>query len=55
MKDKLYNIKMLSKYLMVSRETVLKLIKEGELKAVKVGREWRVLESALNKYLRGEQ
>lgn len=40
--------------LKVSRKTIYNLINSGELAAVKVGRGWRIMNSTLEKYLRGE-
>ncbi len=42
------------KYLRTTRVTLLKMIKDGKLKANKVGREYRFLQEELDKYLRGE-
>lgn len=42
-------------YLRTTRVTILKMVKEGRLKANKVGREYRFLQEELDKYLRGEQ
>jgi len=41
-------------YLRTTRPTVKKLIKEGKIKANKVGRNYRFLKSELDKFLRGE-
>ncbi|MDQ1275073.1 MAG: DNA-binding protein [Euryarchaeota archaeon] len=41
-------------YLRTTRPTILKLIKEGKIKATKVGRNYRFLEDELDKFLRGE-
>ena len=37
--------------LKVGRSTMLKLLTSGEVKAKKVGRQWRVTIAALNEYL----
>jgi excisionase family DNA binding protein len=39
-------------FLEVSETTVYQLLREGQLKALKVGREWRSLESGLVSYLK---
>jgi excisionase family DNA binding protein len=40
--------------LKISRPTFLKCIREGKIKAIKVGNGWRVLHSELIRYLKGE-
>jgi len=42
------------KILKISRPTFLKCIREGKIKAIKVGNGWRVLHSELLRYLIGE-
>jgi len=39
--------------LKISRKTLYNLIKSGKLPAVKVGRGWRIMSSAIEKYLNG--
>jgi excisionase family DNA binding protein len=41
-------------YLKISKPTLLKHIRDGKIKAVKVGRSWRFLQSELYQFLRGE-
>ena len=41
-------------YLRISRPTFLKYVHQGRIKAIKVGRGWRILQSELNQFLRGE-
>ena len=53
MKEKVFTVKELSEYLKVSDKTVKTLLRAGKIKANKVGREWRVLKSEVDKYLRG--
>ena len=43
-----------SEYLRISRPTFLKYVHQGRIKAIKVGRAWRVLQSELNRFLCGE-
>ena len=43
-----------SEYLRISRPTFLKYVHQGRIKAIKVGRAWRVLRSELNRFLCGE-
>ena len=41
-------------YLKVSKPTLLKHIRLGEIKAIKVGRNWRFLQSELYRFLKGD-
>ena len=41
-------------YLKISKPTFLKYIRLGKIRAVKVGKGWRVLQSELYRFLRGE-
>jgi excisionase family DNA binding protein len=43
-----------TQYLKISKPTLLKHIRERKIKAVKVGREWRFLQSELYQFLKGE-
>jgi excisionase family DNA binding protein len=43
----------LSRDLKIHRETVLNLLERGVLPGVRVGRQWRILESELVSFLRG--
>ncbi len=40
--------------LVVHERTVIRLIERGELRALKVGRQWRIPKEAFEAYLRGE-
>ena len=40
-----------AEFLKIGRSTMLKLLTSGEVKAKKVGRQWRVTIEALNEYL----
>lgn len=53
MKDmlKVYTINEVEEMLTVTRRTLYSYIKEGKLKAVKIGREWRVKHSDLQEFL----
>jgi excisionase family DNA binding protein len=42
------------KYLKISRPTLLKYIRLGRLKAIKAGKGWRILQSELYRFLKGE-
>ena len=42
------------RYLKISKPTYLKCIRQGKIKATKVGNGWRVLQSELYRLLRGE-
>ena len=41
-------------YLKISKPTFLKYIRLGRIKAIKAGKGWRILQSELNRFLRGE-
>lgn len=41
-------------YLKINIRTVYKLLESGELRGIKVGRIWRIAESAVNEFVRGE-
>lgn len=41
-------------YLRISKPTFLKYIREGRIRAVKAGKGWRILQSELNKFLKGD-
>lgn len=45
-------VKEAMKLLKVSRPTLYKLISDGKLPAVKVGKEWRILEQDIPTFLR---
>jgi excisionase family DNA binding protein len=48
---KVYTLEEVIEILKVSRRTIYNYIKTEQLKAIKVGREWRVTEKALNAFL----
>jgi excisionase family DNA binding protein len=41
-------------YLKISRPTFLKYIRVGRIKAIKVGKGWRILQSELYRFLKGD-
>ena len=41
-------------YLKISKPTFLKYIRIGRIKAIKAGKGWRILQSELYRFLRGE-
>ncbi len=43
------------RYLKISKPTFLRCIRQGRIKAVKIGNGWRVLQSELHRVLKGEQ
>ncbi len=43
------------KYLKISKPTFFKCIHSGKLRAIKVGKGWRILLSELNRFLLGEE
>lgn len=48
---KVYTVKKIKEILHVSQRTIYNYITQGQLKAVKLGREWRVTEAALSDFL----
>ncbi|TVP95176.1 MAG: DNA-binding protein [Acholeplasmatales bacterium] len=48
---KLYTIEEVTKILKVTQRTVYNYIKSGELKAIKVGKNWRVKHKDLEQFL----
>ena len=48
---KLYTIKELTEILKVTQRTVYNYIKSGHLKAVKIGKYWRVLHTDLQEFV----
>ena len=48
MKDKLYTVAELSQKWRISPQTVQRWIREGKIKAFKVGRSWRIPEQAFD-------
>ena len=48
----LYDINDLANFLNISRFTANKLCRERTIKAVKVGKEWKVTQEALENYLK---
>lgn len=48
-KDKIYGVEELAKFFDVSRKTIWEWCKKGRLPAFKIGKEWRVRVSDLNK------
>lgn len=51
---KMYTLPELEKMLTVSNRTLLNYIKDGRLKAVKIGGKWLVSEDNLKKFLNGD-
>jgi excisionase family DNA binding protein len=41
-------------YLKISKPTFLKYIRVGRIKAIKAGKGWRIIQSELYRFLRGE-
>lgn len=47
----IYRVKQVAEHLMIDEDTVTKLIRNRELAAKKVGREWRITEEDVKEYL----
>lgn len=48
--EKLYTAKQVADLLQINVHTVLRFIREGKIKAIKVGREYRIKQSMLDLY-----
>ena len=53
-KDEVLTTEEAIQYLKISKPTYLKYIRLGRIKAIKAGKGWRVLQSELNRFLKGE-
>jgi excisionase family DNA binding protein len=53
-KDGVFTTEEAIQYLKISKPTFLKYIRLGRIKAIKAGKGWRVLQSELIRFLRGE-
>ncbi len=42
------------RFLKISKPTFLKCVRTGKIRAIKVGNGWRVLESELHRFLKGD-
>lgn len=49
--DHLYTPKEVAELLQINMQTVLRFIREGKIKAIKVGRSYRISESNYNLYI----
>ncbi len=49
-----YTLKEVEEILSVTRKTIYNWLKSGKLKAVKVGRQWRVKKEDLEAFINGE-
>ncbi len=52
--DMVLTTKEATQYLKISKPTLLKHIRLGKIKAIRVGRGWRFLQSELYRFLKGE-
>jgi len=52
--DKVLTTDEAAQYLKISKPTLLNHIRQKKLKAIKVGRSWRILQSELYRFLNGE-
>lgn len=48
---RVYTLDEVAEVLKITRRTLYTYVKEGKLKAVKIGREWRVSEAALQDFI----
>ena len=49
-----FTVREAATFLKVHIHTILKMVKEGNIKAVKIGREWRISQEEIDRLLRGE-
>lgn len=42
-------------YLRISKPTFLKYVQSGRIRAIKAGKGWRILQSELTRFLKGEE
>ncbi len=54
-KDEVLTTEEAIQYLKISKPTFLKYIHLGKIKAIKAGKGWRVLQSELLRFLKGEK
>lgn len=52
--DEILTIQELSIYLKISKSTLYKLVREGEIPCQKVGRHWRFHKDAIDKWLKND-
>jgi len=52
--DRPFTVEEAAEYLQVHVNTITKMIKDGKLKAGKIGREWRIAREEVKRLLRGE-
>ncbi len=53
-KDEVFTTEEAIQYLRISKPTFLKYIRLGRIRAIKAGKGWRVLNSELVRFLKGE-
>ena len=53
-KDRVLTTEEAIEYLKISKPTFLKYIRLGRIKAIKAGKGWRILQSELYRFLKGE-
>jgi excisionase family DNA binding protein len=51
--EKIYEVKELIKTCKTSKSVVYQLLNDGKLHGVKMGRQWKILESEVDRFLRG--
>jgi len=54
-KDEVFTTEEAIQYLKISKPTFLKYVRVGRIKAIKAGKGWRVLQSELIRFLKGDQ
>jgi excisionase family DNA binding protein len=51
MEEQVWRVREIAKLLNVTRETILKLLQQGTLRGFKVGRDWRVTQTELDRFM----
>ena len=51
----LYNVVEVAELLRVGRMTIYPLVRNGTIKAIKVGGQWRIKKESIEEYLNGQQ
>jgi len=53
--EKLFTVKSLAEYLDLSILTVREMLRDGKIRGSKIGKEWRVTESAVRDFLKAHE
>ena len=53
--EKVYTVKEITEYLKLHKTTVFRMIKDGRLKAIKIGKEYRFKETDIQEFLQRKE